>query len=158
MSVHQEIAFEDAIERSMVASGWLRGEATHYRRDLALDTAELFAFIGATQAEQWNQLVEFEGGDPDAADTASARSPSGSVGRSNPAARSTSCGTASRIAGCCSGSPTSGPRTPSPMMRSSGSRRTGCRSPGSCATRPRPRTARSTSYCSSTGSRSPPRS
>jgi len=32
-----------------------------------LDTAELFAFIGATQADAWNELVKRYGGDADAA-------------------------------------------------------------------------------------------
>ena len=67
MSVHKEIAFEDAIERAMLDSGWLKGQASNYHRELGLDTAELFAFIGATQVDKWDQLVTFEGGDPDAA-------------------------------------------------------------------------------------------
>jgi type I restriction enzyme R subunit len=67
VSVHREIAFEDAIERAMLASGWLPGQAANYRRELGLDTAELFTFIGATQVDQWERLVEFEGGDLDAA-------------------------------------------------------------------------------------------
>lgn len=40
--VHEEIAFEDAIERAMLASGWLPGQAANYRRGLGLHTAELF--------------------------------------------------------------------------------------------------------------------
>lgn len=67
MTAHREIAFEDAIERAMLDSGWRRGQASNYRRELGLDTAALFEFIGATQTEQWNQLLEFEGGDPDVA-------------------------------------------------------------------------------------------
>ncbi len=67
VSVHREIAFEDAIERTMLASGWLSGQAANYRRELGLDTAELFTFVGATQIDRWERLVEFEGGDPDTA-------------------------------------------------------------------------------------------
>ncbi|GEL18353.1 type I restriction endonuclease [Pseudonocardia asaccharolytica] len=51
----------------MLESGWRQGQPAHYRRELGLDTAELFAFIGATQIDKWNQLVAFESGDPDAA-------------------------------------------------------------------------------------------
>ena len=32
---------------------------------MALDTAELFTFIGATQADEWEELVRRNGGDPD---------------------------------------------------------------------------------------------
>lgn len=64
MSVHKELAFEEAIERAMLESGWQAGQAGNYRRDLGLDTAVLFEFLGATQIDQWNQLVEFEGGRP----------------------------------------------------------------------------------------------
>ena len=38
-----------------------------YDPALALDTAELFTFIGATQAEAWEDLVQRNGGDPDVA-------------------------------------------------------------------------------------------
>ncbi len=51
----------------MLDAGWQAGQAANYHRDLGLDTAVLFEFLGATQAEQWDRLVEFEGGDPDAA-------------------------------------------------------------------------------------------
>ncbi|MGH3584768.1 MAG: type I restriction endonuclease subunit R [Pseudonocardia sp.] len=67
MTVHTELAFEDAIERAMLDSGWQQGQATSYQRELGLDTDELFTFIGATQIDKWNQLVTFEGGDPDTA-------------------------------------------------------------------------------------------
>jgi type I restriction enzyme R subunit len=67
VTVHTELAFEDAIERAMLDSGWRQGQSANYRRELGLDTAELFTFIGATQVDKWNQLVVFEGDDPDAA-------------------------------------------------------------------------------------------
>lgn len=60
MSVHKEIAFEDTIERAMLDAGWRKGQGAHYRRELGLVTAPLFEFLGATQIEQWSQLVEFE--------------------------------------------------------------------------------------------------
>jgi type I restriction enzyme R subunit len=67
VNVHREIAFEDAVERAMLASGWLPGQAANYRREFGLATAELFTFVGATRIDQWERLVEFEGGDPDTA-------------------------------------------------------------------------------------------
>ena len=66
MSVHKEVAFEDAIERALLDSGWERGLHDGYDRELALDTDQLFTFIGATQQDQWDRLIEFEGGDQDA--------------------------------------------------------------------------------------------
>ncbi|HEX5402063.1 MAG TPA: DEAD/DEAH box helicase family protein [Pseudonocardiaceae bacterium] len=73
MSVHKEIRFEDAIERALLDSGWERGQSDAYDRELALDTDQLSSFIGATQADQWNRLLEFEGGDQDAAQRKFAR-------------------------------------------------------------------------------------
>ncbi|MFC7483902.1 hypothetical protein ACFQX7_33120 [Luedemannella flava] len=49
MSVHKEARFEDVIEAELLASGWERGSASDYWAELALDTAQLFTFIGATQ-------------------------------------------------------------------------------------------------------------
>ena len=63
MSAHKEISFEAAIEQSLLDSGWKRGTNDGYRRDLGLDTAELFAFLGATQADEWSRLLEFYGRD-----------------------------------------------------------------------------------------------
>ncbi len=63
-----ELGFEDAIEASLLADGYLRSEPSHFDRALGLDTAELFAFIGATQANAWGQLLaRGYGSDPDAA-------------------------------------------------------------------------------------------
>ncbi|KWX05660.1 restriction endonuclease subunit R [Carbonactinospora thermoautotrophica] len=63
-AIHTEHAFEDAVVASLLASGWQQGDPGNYRRDLGLDTAELFTFIGATQAEEWDRLLAFHGGDP----------------------------------------------------------------------------------------------
>lgn len=57
--LHHESRFEDAIEDALLASGWRQGSPANYRRDLALDTGELFAFIGATQARTWDRLRDF---------------------------------------------------------------------------------------------------
>ena len=62
MSVHTESAFESAIEAHLLANGWVQGAAASYRRDVGLDTAMLFAFIGATQFKAWNRLVALHGG------------------------------------------------------------------------------------------------
>jgi len=61
-SSHGEGAFEAAIEAHLLAHGWVQGVASHYRRDLGLDTAVLFEFIGATQAKAWNRLIGLHGG------------------------------------------------------------------------------------------------
>ncbi|MFL5800115.1 MAG: RNA-binding domain-containing protein [Actinomycetota bacterium] len=68
MKLTREVAFEDAIVESLLANGgYTRGIATHYDPAVALDTAELFTFIGATQNDEWEELVRRNGGDPDVA-------------------------------------------------------------------------------------------
>ncbi|GAB2859421.1 type I restriction endonuclease subunit R [Lentzea nigeriaca] len=64
MSVHKEIAFEDAIGEAL-EPGWVEKSRHDYNRELALDTSALLAFIGATQQDQWEKLIAFEGGDQD---------------------------------------------------------------------------------------------
>ncbi|SNS77296.1 type I restriction enzyme, R subunit [Asanoa hainanensis] len=66
-AIHHESAFGDAIATALLASGWIEGNPAAYRAELGLDTGELFTFIGATQAEQWEELLTYYGGDPDAA-------------------------------------------------------------------------------------------
>ncbi|MEO8292756.1 MAG: RNA-binding domain-containing protein [Actinomycetota bacterium] len=68
MKVTKEVAFEDTIVESLVAAGgYTRGTPTHYDPAVALDSAELFTFLGATQADAWEGLVQRNGGDPDVA-------------------------------------------------------------------------------------------
>ncbi|MFN2544604.1 MAG: RNA-binding domain-containing protein [Actinomycetota bacterium] len=67
MKITKEIAFEEAIEEHLLAHGYTRGLPIHYDPALALDTAELFTFIGATQADTWEDLVQRNGGDPNVA-------------------------------------------------------------------------------------------
>jgi type I restriction enzyme R subunit len=44
--------------------GYTSGEDSHYDKKLGIDTAELFAFIGATQGEHWNSFIDSRyGGD-----------------------------------------------------------------------------------------------
>ncbi|MCW3040706.1 MAG: hypothetical protein JWM31_2611, partial [Solirubrobacterales bacterium] len=67
VGVHTERRFEDAVEHGLLRAGWSRGAVVGYDRKLALDTAELFAFIDATQPKAWAKLVTRYGGDPAAA-------------------------------------------------------------------------------------------
>ncbi|SEG25945.1 type I restriction enzyme, R subunit [Thermomonospora echinospora] len=65
--IYHEAVFGNAIVAAMVERGWSKGSPSDYRAELGLDTKELFTFIGATQADEWNELVALYGGDPDAA-------------------------------------------------------------------------------------------
>jgi type I restriction enzyme R subunit len=71
--IHHESAFGGAIVASLLAGGWELGNNADYRADLGLDTAQLFTFIGATQAAEWEELVTFYGGDRDAAQSGFAK-------------------------------------------------------------------------------------
>ena len=62
VSPHKELHFEDLIEKHLVDHGWERGTAYSFDRALGFDFDELFAFIGATQHEAWDELVERRGG------------------------------------------------------------------------------------------------
>ncbi|MEU2169565.1 type I restriction endonuclease subunit R [Micromonospora chersina] len=66
--MHQEQYFEAAIEGSLRGSGWRRGAPSNYDRGLGLDTAELFAFIGATQPYEWEKLLAYHGNNRDEAE------------------------------------------------------------------------------------------
>jgi type I restriction enzyme R subunit len=69
-----ERGFEDAIEASLLVGGYLKSEPSNFDRALGLDTAELFAFIGATQVSAWGQLLaRGYGNDADAAQRGFAR-------------------------------------------------------------------------------------
>ncbi|WP_030144302.1 type I restriction endonuclease subunit R [Glycomyces sp. NRRL B-16210] len=68
MPAHDEQTFGDAIVASMTARGWTESKGAGYLPEFALEQHELFTFIGATQIEQWNRLVEHAyGGDAGAA-------------------------------------------------------------------------------------------
>jgi type I restriction enzyme R subunit len=63
---------EDQFESDIVASltgegGYTKGIQEHFDKQACIDTAELFAFIGATQAEPWSMILKRHGGDPDVA-------------------------------------------------------------------------------------------
>ena len=74
VSAHLESAFEASIADHLTSHGWVAGTASSYNRALGLDTPELFTFIGATQVDAWNTLVErYGGGEPDRAQRKLAR-------------------------------------------------------------------------------------
>lgn len=58
-----EKAFEDAIEASLLAGGYLKSEPSHFDPTLGLDPVELFAFIEATQPKAWADLTARHGGE-----------------------------------------------------------------------------------------------
>ncbi|MCQ4084355.1 type I restriction endonuclease [Streptomyces sp. RB6PN25] len=64
---HDESAFGSAIVAALCERGWRKANPEDYRPDLGLDTSELFAFIGATQPDEWNELLTVYGGDPNEA-------------------------------------------------------------------------------------------
>jgi type I restriction enzyme, R subunit len=59
---HTEHAFEDRVEAELVERGWSRAQGT-FSAELGIDTGEMFRFIGATQAKNWERLIELYGGD-----------------------------------------------------------------------------------------------
>jgi type I restriction enzyme R subunit len=60
---HLEEALETEIEAYLLENGWRQGSTMSYDRDRALDTDQLFTFIGATQIKAWETLVGRHGGD-----------------------------------------------------------------------------------------------
>ncbi len=70
VGVHDEGAFEAAIEASLLDpadGGYQQGSAYTYDPTLGIDTAEVFAFLGATQPEAWERLLALRGNDADLA-------------------------------------------------------------------------------------------
>ncbi|MFE1248796.1 type I restriction endonuclease subunit R [Streptomyces sp. NPDC058766] len=65
--IHTESAFGEAVVAAMVERGWREARPQDYQADLGLDTNELFTFIGATQPDEWNELLTVYGGDPNEA-------------------------------------------------------------------------------------------
>ncbi len=55
--VHTEIAFEAAIEQSLLEKGgYIQGKSTDYNKDFGIDTKQLFAFLQNSQSEKWDKL------------------------------------------------------------------------------------------------------
>ena len=66
-----EFAFETEIVSALTEhSGYTGGEPVNFDSGLGLDTAELAAFIGATQIDEWSTLVALHGGDQEKAQRA----------------------------------------------------------------------------------------
>lgn len=66
----KERQFEtDVVEALTTTGGYSLGVNGCYDVALGLDASELFAFVGATQIDAWNELIVRHGGDPDEAQT-----------------------------------------------------------------------------------------
>jgi type I restriction enzyme R subunit len=57
MNVPNERVLESLIEASLLSSGYVKSEPSNFNRELGIDTADLFAFIGATQVREWDSYV-----------------------------------------------------------------------------------------------------
>jgi type I restriction enzyme R subunit len=66
VAVHDEAAFEAAIEADLLAGGWEQSPSSNYRPELGLDTAELMTFLGATQQKALDKLIGYYGDLPKA--------------------------------------------------------------------------------------------
>ena len=60
--MHTERAFEDAVYELVQEQGWHPGPA-NWRPELGIDTGALLQFVGATQQQAWDDLIERYGGD-----------------------------------------------------------------------------------------------
>src|SRR3989338_4166626 len=64
MSIVNEKAFEESIERSLIGhGGYVKGDQNNISRDLAIDQMVLFQFIKDTQKNVWDSLVTIHGTD-----------------------------------------------------------------------------------------------
>ena len=73
MTVDERL-FEDAIEEYLLDhGGYLKSIPSNFDAILGLDSAELFAFIGATQIKPWSELLGRYGNDADAAQSGFAK-------------------------------------------------------------------------------------
>ena len=60
---HTEREFESRVEAELVDRGWSPAQGT-FNVELGIDTGEMFRFIGASQGDTWERLIELYGGDP----------------------------------------------------------------------------------------------
>lgn len=67
MASNLERHFEDEVFDALVVGGWLAGDAHHIDLATGIDSAELMAFIGTTQIDEWNRLLANFSSDPDEA-------------------------------------------------------------------------------------------
>lgn len=62
MHIHTEQTFEASIEEYLLLKGgYVKGDALHYDRALALDTPALIRFIETTQSKEWERLRAIHG-------------------------------------------------------------------------------------------------
>ncbi|NNC12116.1 type I restriction endonuclease subunit R [Planctomonas sp. JC2975] len=61
MAVHDEAAFEAAIEADLLAAGWVKGTPPDYDRTLGLDLPKLFEFLRGTQPDEFAMLEKHYG-------------------------------------------------------------------------------------------------
>lgn len=71
--VYDENTFESHIVASMLDRGWTQGDNDSYHPELALDTAQLFTFLGATQPDTFEELATRCDGSRDKAQTTFAK-------------------------------------------------------------------------------------
>ena len=57
-----ELSFEEAIEATLLAAGYVRSDPAAFDRSQGLDQDQLFAFVEATQPKEWANLVGRYGG------------------------------------------------------------------------------------------------
>lgn len=63
---HQEIKFEEAIERSLLSyGGYEKGDPTTFNRERAFDSTILLPFIQATQPKLWEPIANYYGPETD---------------------------------------------------------------------------------------------
>lgn len=60
-AVHLEGTFEAFIAGELTQRGWIQGDPNDWNRELALDTAHLFAFLQDSQPKQWAKLSGIHG-------------------------------------------------------------------------------------------------
>jgi type I restriction enzyme R subunit len=60
-AVHSERAFEEAVADYLVDHGYHRGDPVDFDPKIAIDTAQLFAYIEASQPKQWALLTRRHG-------------------------------------------------------------------------------------------------
>ena len=63
MKLHKEVSFEDEICAHLSANGWLydHSDASSYDRARALFTADLLAWVKATQPKSWEAFAKNHG-------------------------------------------------------------------------------------------------
>lgn len=60
-----ELTFQNDMLKHLIASGWLRGKAENYNRELALYPEDLLGFVKETQDEQWQKFCALYPSNPE---------------------------------------------------------------------------------------------